>query len=149
MIDLEKPPSTEVQLQIALEPVSAIENFDALAQEHWDDFDNPQPKFKKEILERASAVVARVNGVPVGYILFMVNQSPFYNALWCTVGMYFLQRAFRGMRIGNKMFDFLEQVAKNTGCSQIHSSYNLKQPLAEFYQKRGYTTTHHAVCKEV
>lgn len=149
MIDLEKTPSAEVQLQIALEPVSAIENFGALAHEHWEDFDNPQPKFNREVLDKASAVVARINGVPVGYIVFMVNQSLFYNELWCTVGMYFIQRQYRGRSIGTKMFNYLENVAKHTGCSQINSSYNLKQPLAEFYQKRGYKTTHHAVSKEI
>lgn len=149
MIDLEKPPTAKMQLQIALEPVSAIENFDVLAKEHWADFENPEPKFKREILEKASAIVARVDGVPVGYILFVVNPSPFYNALWCTVGMYFLQRQCRNRSIGTKMFDYLENVAKHTGCAEIHSSFNLKQPLAEFYQKRGYKITHAAVRKEV
>jgi GNAT superfamily N-acetyltransferase len=149
MIDLEKPPVTKMQLQIALEPVSAIENFDVLAKEHWADFDNPEPKFNRGVLDKASAIVARVDGVPVGYILFVVSQSPFYNALWCTVGMYFLQREYRGRAIGTKMFDYLENVAKHTGCAEIHGSYNLKQPLADFYEKRGYKITHVAVCKEV
>lgn len=136
-------------MQITLESLADVENFDALAEEHWADFHNKKPVFNKDILSRCSVVVARDAGTPVGYILFMVVDSPFYDERWCHIGMYYLQRSCRSAGVGTKMFEFLEDVAKNAGCTCIHGSYNLKQPLESFYGKLGFTTTHHAVAKEI
>jgi len=137
------------QYIIAIEKLADIENFDALAQEHWDDFNNRKPKFDKSILSLGKAVVVRHNTVPVGYIVFTVTKNPFYEGeRWCNVGMYFLQRSHRSQGLGTDMFYTLETYAKEQNCVGIISSFNLKQPLDGFYKKLGFSATHTGLAKE-
>jgi GNAT superfamily N-acetyltransferase len=135
--------------EVRLETLSSIENFDSLAKEHWDDFANKPPTFKKAILGRGQVITARVDVRPVGYLVFLITDSPFYDEKWCSIGMYFLQREHRGRGLGTKMFLLLEQTAKEAGCSRIVSSYNLKQPLENFYANLGFSATHVAIAKEI
>ena len=139
----------DMSLDIAVDTLANVENFDALAEEHWADFNNKKPVFKKSSLSRFSAIVARDNGVPVGYILFLLADSPFYDEKWCHIGMYYLRRPYRGLGAGVRMFQLLEDTAKEKDCVCIQSSFNVKQPLDDFYQKLGFTTTHHGVAKEI
>lgn len=137
------------QYTIAIEKLADIENFDALAQEHWDDFDNKKLKLDKSILSLGKAVVVRHNNIPVGYIIFTLHKSPFYEGeRLCNVGMYYLQRTHRGQGFGADMFYTLETYAKEQNCVGIISSFNLKQPLDGFYKKLGFSTTHTGLAKE-
>ena len=137
------------QYTIAIQKLADIENFGALAQEHWDDFSNRKPKFDKSILSIGNAVVVRHNSVPVGYILFIVHKNPFYEGeRLCSVGMYYLQKAHRSQGLGTDMFYTLETHAKEQNCAGIVSSFNLKQPLDGFYKKLGFSVTHTGLAKE-
>jgi len=137
------------QYTIAVERLTDIENFDVLAQEHWDDFGNKKPKFDKSILSIGNAVVVRHNNVAVGYIVFTVHKSPFYEGeKWCNVGMYYLQKSHRNQGIGADMFYTLETHAKEQNCTGVISSFNLKQPLDGFYKKLGFSATHTGLAKE-
>lgn len=137
------------QYTIAIEKLMDIENFDALAQEHWDDFNNRKPKFDKSILSLGKAVVVRHNNIPVGYIVFTLHKNPFYEGeRLCNVGMYFLQRTHRSQGLGADMFYTLETHAREQNCTGIISSFNLKQPLDSFYKKLGFSATHVGLAKE-
>lgn len=150
MIDLSNmSQKNAMNVEVKLEKLANIENFDSLSKEHWDDFGNKPPSFKKDLIGRGQAVVARVSGTPVGYLVFIVGTSPFYDEKWCSVNLYYLQRAYRGAGTGKKMFSLLEQTAKDAGCSRIVSSYNLKQPLEKFYGDLGFSATHVALAKEI
>jgi GNAT superfamily N-acetyltransferase len=133
---------------VAVETIDSIENFDDLAKEHWDSFNNKKPAFKKEFLRTGKAITARDIKV-VGYLIFFTFNSPYYDEKWCQVDMYYIQPKFRKQGIGRKMFTLLEQQAKEQGCSRIISSFNLKQPLDKFYTSIGYERTHIAVAKEI
>lgn len=138
-----------VAVDVSLETVTDIENFDALSAEHWADFNNRLPQFKQNVLDLSHAVVARKDGMAVGYILFLVFDNPFYDEKMCSVGMYYLSKAHRGAGAGQQMFARLEQAAKDMGCAKIEASFNLKQPLDAFYEKLGYAPTHTCVAKEL
>jgi GNAT superfamily N-acetyltransferase len=137
------------QYAVAVERLADIENFDALAQEHWRDFNNREPKFDKSILSLGRAVVVRHNSVAVGYIVFTVHKNPFYEGeKWCNVGMYYLQKPHRNQGIGADMFYTLETYAKEQNCTGIISSFNLKQSLEGFYKKLGFSATHTGLTKD-
>jgi GNAT superfamily N-acetyltransferase len=135
-------------MMLSIESIDDIENFDELAKEHWDSFNNKKPAFKKEFLRTGKVITARKNTV-VGYLIYFVFNSPYYDEKWCQVDMYYIQPKFRKQGIGKKMFTMLEQQAKECGCSRIVSSFNLKQPLEHFYKSIGYVNTHTAVAKEI
>ena len=100
-------------------------------------------------MSKGRVITARSAGVVVGYLLFVFNDSPFYEEKICTVGMYYLQRTHRKVGVGKRMFLLLEQLAKEAGCKQIVVSYNLKQPLESFYNGLGFSATHVALAKEI
>jgi GNAT superfamily N-acetyltransferase len=137
------------QYTIAIEKLADIENFDVLAEEHWEDFNNRKPKFDKSILSLGKAVVVRHNNIPVGYIVFILHKSPFYKGeRLCNVGMYYLQKLHRSQGLGVDMFYILETYAREQNCTGIVSSFNLKQPLDSFYKKLGFFATHVGLAKE-
>jgi GNAT superfamily N-acetyltransferase len=63
--------------------------------------------------------------------------------------MFFLSSLHRGNGIGKRMFELVEQTAKDNGCKRLISSYNLKESLEMFYEKLGFNATHVAVAKEI
>lgn len=137
------------QYAISIEKLADIENFDKLALEHWGDFNTKKPNFNKAMLSIGKTVTLRHNSIPVGYVLFIVHNSPFYDGeKWCSVNMYYLQKSHRGQGFGSDMFYVLENFAKEQGCVKIVSSFNLKQPLDSFYKKLGFSATHVGLAKE-
>ena len=99
-------------------------------------------------LSLGNAVTLRHNGVPVGYIFFFLHKHTYYDEKWCSVNIYYVQRAHRGQGLGASMFKAVEDHAKQQGCKGIVSTFNHKQPLDDFYAKLGFSATHTAVAKE-
>lgn len=134
---------------VSLNSFDNIENFDKLALDHWNSFHNNTPKFKKEYLRILQVITASLDNETVGYLFFGVFDSPYYDEKWCQVDMYYLCTKHRGRGVGKQMFNLVEKIAKEQGCSKIMSSSNRKQPLDSFYQARGYKATHTVVAKEI
>lgn len=129
--------------------IKDIEDFDEIALEHWNSFNNKTPKFNKEILQNFNVIQARHKNKTIGYILYICFKSPYYDEVWCQVDMFYLNPEYRGQGTGKQMFKMMEKEAKKQGASKIMSSFNLKQPLEGFYKNMGYTQTHVAVAKEI
>lgn len=129
--------------------VKDIEDFEAIALEHWNSFKNEHPKFNKNILQNFNVIQTTHKNKTIGYILYICYNSPYYEEIWCQVDMFYLKPEYRGQGTGKQMFKMLEEEAKNSGASKIMSSFNLKQPLEGFYKNMGYTETHVAVAKEL
>lgn len=137
-------------MKVQLDSFDAIDNFDELSLEHWKDFNTRLPAFNKEVLRKLYVITARnKENKVVGYLFFMVFNSPYYGDQCCQVDMFYLQKMYRKQGIGKQMFQLLEQVAKELGCKQLFSSSNLKGPLDSFYSKLGYNATHTLVAKEI
>lgn len=126
-----------------------VPNFDILSKQHWAEFNTEVPEFKEAYLKTLDVVVAKDEDKVVGYVFFAIFQSPYYNTLWCQVDMFYLDKDYRGKGIGKQMFALVEKIAKDSGCSTIKASYNLKSPLDGFYEQLGYNNTHVAVSKEI
>lgn len=126
-----------------------IEDFSELAKEHWNSFHNKQPTFDISLLSNFYVVRATDENKTVGYILYVLFKSFYYDEICCQVDMFYLKPEYRKQGIGKKMFTLVEEDAKQRGATQLISSFNLKQPLEGFYQKMGFETTHVAVAKEI
>ena len=129
--------------------VTGIEDFDEIALEHWNSFNNASPKFNKQILQNFNVIQAKHKQKTIGYVLYICFSSPYYDEIWCQVDMFYLKPEYRGQGTGKQMFKMVEEEAKKQGASKIMSSFNLKQPLEGFYKNMGYTQTHVAVAKEI
>ena len=129
--------------------INDIEDFEELAQEHWNSFNNTQPKFNKQILQNFNVIQAKHKNRTVGYVLYLCFNSPYYDEIWCQVDMFYLKPEYRGQGTGKQLFKMMEEEAKKQGASKIMSSFNLKQPLNGFYKNMGYKETHVAVAKEI
>ena len=126
-----------------------VQDFTELAKEHWNSFENKKPTFDTNLLSNFYVVRATDNDKTVGYILYILYKSFYYDEICCQVDMFYLKPEYRKQGIGKKMFTLVEEDAKQRGASQLISSFNLKQPLEGFYQKMGFETTHVAVAKEI
>lgn len=135
--------------KVELSTFDSILNFKDLSLEHWDSFNNKEPQFKEEFLKTLQVITATLDNKTVGYLFFALFNSPYHNDKWCQVDMYYLSIEHRKHGVGKQMFDLVEQIAKEQGCTKIMSSFNLKQSLDSFYQARGYMPTHTVVAKEI
>lgn len=136
-------------IEYVITSVNNIEDFDIIAKEHWDSFQNKHPKFDKDILSQFKVIQAKDKDTTVGYVLFIVFKSPYYDELWCQIDMFYLKPEYRNKNIGYTLFSKVEEEAKKAGALKIMSSFNIKQPLEGFYTKLGYSKTHVAVAKEL
>lgn len=137
-------------MKVQLDHFDAIDNFDELALEHWKDFNTQEPVFNKELLRTFCVITARNDeDKVVGYLFFVIIDSPYYAERSCHTDMFYLRKTYRKQGIGKQMFQLLEDFAKEQGCKKLLSSFNLKDPLDSFYSKLGYKATHTAVAKEI
>ena len=139
----------EEVLQVIDGTLDDIENFDEIALEHWEYFKNKKPMFNKDYLGKLRVAIAKNDGKTVGYAFYGFFKSPYHDEMWCQIDMFFLTPSHRGNGIGKKMFELVEQIAKNNGCKRLITSYNLKESLEMFYEKLGFNATHVAVAKEI
>jgi GNAT superfamily N-acetyltransferase len=136
-------------IQIIDGKLEDIENFDQLGLEHWQDFNTKLPSFNKEFLNNLHVVIAKNLNETIGYVFYLIYKSPYHNEFWCQIDMFYLKKSYRNNGIGKKMFDYVEQIAKENDCKRLLASYNLKQSLELFYEKIGFNATHVAVAKEI
>lgn len=130
--------------------IKELHDFDVIAKEHWDTFNNKPPNFNKELLANFNVIRASdEKDNTVGYVFYICFQSLYYDEVWCQVDMFYLKPQYRKQGIGKQMFLMLEDEAKKLGASKILSSFNMKQPLEGFYNKMNYQSTHLAVVKEI
>ena len=134
---------------IFLGTIEDIHNFDSLAKEHWKEFNKQEPCFNKEILGHFPVIICKEDNNIVGYVFFLVFNSPYYAEKWAQVDMFYLKPEYRHKGIGTKMFNMLIDLVKSEGCKRVISSYNNKKPLASFYDNLGFSSTHVAVAKEI
>lgn len=137
-------------IQLSLCSLDYLHDFDVIAREHWDSFDNKPPSFNKEILSNFNVIRAYDSeDNTVGYLFYLCFKSLYYDEIWCQVDMFYIKPNYREQGLGTKMFTRLEEEAKKIGASKILSSFNMKQPLEGFYNKMNYQQTHIAVVKEI
>jgi GNAT superfamily N-acetyltransferase len=130
--------------------LDSLHDFDEIAKEHWDSFNNKKPEFDKEILSNFNIIRAvDTDNTTVGYLFYLCFKSPYYDEIWCQVDMFYIKKTHRKQGLGKRMFTALEEEARKTGASKILSSFNMQQPLEGFYNKMNYQQTHIAVVKEI
>ena len=86
----------------------------------------------------AEAVVARVNGEPVGFALWFHNYSTFAGRPGLYLEDLFVRPAFRGRGFGEALLRHLAGVAVARGCARFEwAVLDWNEPAIAFYRKLG------------
>ena len=86
------------------------------------------------------SIVATLDGTVVGYAIYFFNFSTFL----CKKGLYledlYVENAYRGTGIGNRLFLKVAQIASNENCGRMEwTALDWNEPALKFYQARGAT----------
>ncbi len=88
----------------------------------------------------AEAVIARVDGEPVGFALWFHNYSTFAGRPGLYLEDLFVRPAFRGHGYGEALLRYLAGVAVARGCARFEwSVLDWNEPAIAFYRKLGAT----------
>lgn len=89
-----------------------------------------QPKYK--------AYIGKLGDKPVAYIIYFFTYSSFLALPTLYLEDIFVLQEYRQKGIGNKMFSFIKQIAKQEGCGRIEFTVlKWNTSAQEFYKKNG------------
>lgn len=88
--------------------------------------------------EDAHVIFAYQDQVPVGFALYFYNYSTFKGSKGLYLEDLFVKKDYRGQGIGNQLFDYLKQKAKQEGCGRMEwVCLNWNQKAIDFYHAKG------------
>ena len=91
-------------------------------------------KYKERIIEDGQYIVAKVDGVVVGFSLF--DKSEKYDGLGELYALYLLE-CFNGYGIGKMLFEKTKEQLQNMGYDKFVCNCLTKNPTMEFYAHMG------------
>ncbi|HSZ09644.1 MAG TPA: GNAT family N-acetyltransferase [Steroidobacteraceae bacterium] len=86
----------------------------------------------------AEAVIARLDGEPVGFALFFHNFSTFLGKPGLYLEDLFVRPAHRGRAVGKSLLSYLAALAVERGCGRFQwQVLDWNRPSREFYERLG------------
>lgn len=105
-----------------------------------DDVTATEELIRESLFERkvAEAVIAELDGRPVGFALFFYNFSTFQGLPGIYLEDIFVKPEFRGSGFGKNLFAFLAQLAVERRCGRlVWSCLVWNEPSIRFYKSLG------------
>jgi GNAT superfamily N-acetyltransferase len=88
----------------------------------------------------AHVVLAFEDDLPIGFALYFYNYSTFKGRKGLYLEDLYVEEAYRHKGIGNQLFDFLRNKAKNENCGRMEwVCLDWNQSAIDFYKKKGAT----------
>lgn len=88
----------------------------------------------------AEAIVAELDGQPVGFALFFQSFSTFLARPGLYLEDLFVRPAHRGRGVGRALFEHVARLAVERGCGRLEwSVLDWNEPAIRFYRQRGAT----------
>jgi GNAT superfamily N-acetyltransferase len=86
----------------------------------------------------AHVVLAFEDDLPIGFALYFYNYSTFKGRKGLYLEDLYVEEAYRHKGIGNQLFDFLRNKAKNENCGRMEwVCLDWNQSAIDFYKKKG------------
>jgi GNAT superfamily N-acetyltransferase len=86
----------------------------------------------------AEAVIARVNGETAAFALYFHNFSTFLGKRGLYLEDLFVRPAFRGLRVGKTLLEYLARLAVERGCGRFEwAVLYWNRPARDFYETLG------------
>ena len=130
-------PATPADIPALVTLINALADYEKLAHEVTG---NPEDLERALFGDRpyAEAVLAWVEGAPVGMALFFHNFSTFLMQPGIYLEDIFVQPDYRGQGIGKALLVHVGQLALERGCGRFEwSVLDWNTPAIEFYQRMG------------
>lgn len=128
--------TTEEDLSLILGFIKEIAEYEKLS----DAVIATEESLRKSVFEnnRAEVLIAEMNEVPIGYVVYFYNFSTFTG----TSGLYlediFIRSEYRGMGLGKEVFKMLGKIAREQGCKRMEwVCLNWNEPSKSFYKALG------------
>ena len=87
---------------------------------------------------QAEALIARLDGAPVGFALFFHNFSTFLSRYGVYIEDIFVRPDFRGRGCGGALFQRVARIARERHCGRVEwSVLNWNEPAIRFYRSLG------------
>ena len=134
--------------EIAEEPIGpALEEAKGLLEKHWREIalnqhDIPlDPDYTVyEALAQAGMIACytvRSEGALVGYAVYIVKRHPHYrNHKWAIADLFWVDPDYRDGRIGDALFDFIEDSLRAKGVHVMHTTVKVAHPAPGFLLRR-------------
>ncbi len=91
----------------------------------------------------AEAIIACTNGVATGFALYFLNFSVYLMKPGLYLEALYVRPNYRRQGVGNKIFNYLANLALDQGCARFEwSVLNSNESAIAFYQKQGATFLH-------
>jgi GNAT superfamily N-acetyltransferase len=88
--------------------------------------------------KEAHVLIAYDHKAPVGFALYFYNYSTFKGKKGLYLEDLFVKESHRGQGIGNQLFDYLRQKAKDENCGRMEwVCLDWNQDAIDFYRKKG------------
>jgi GNAT superfamily N-acetyltransferase len=88
----------------------------------------------------AEVIIARLNGLPVGFALFFHNYSTFLASPGIYLEDVFVLPKHRGAGVGRALLKRVAQIARERNCGRLEwSVLDWNEPAIEFYKRLGAT----------
>lgn len=88
----------------------------------------------------AHVVLAFEDDLPIGFALYFYNYSTFKGRKGLYLEDLYVEEAYRHKGIGNQLFDFLRNKAKNENCGRMEwVCLDWNKSAIDFYKKKGAT----------
>ena len=122
--------------QIILKFIKGIAKYEKLEDQVEADLED----IKQSIFinKDAHVVLAFEDDLPIGFALYFYNYSTFKGRKGLYLEDLYVEEAYRHKGIGNQLFDFLRNKAKNENCGRMEwVCLDWNQSAIDFYKKKG------------
>lgn len=137
--DVEFKRATEKDVPIILDFIRQM----AVYEKMLDKVKATEESLKESIFDnnRAEALLIKVNGEFVGYIMYFFNFSTFVGREGIFLEDIYINPEYRGMGIGKKVFRLLASIAKENNYERIEwTCLDWNEPSLKFYKSMGAKT---------
>lgn len=109
----------------------------------YEKLEPPDKEAKNRLMEdgtgknsKYEAFLGKLNGNPISYVIYLMTYSSFLALPTLFLEDFFVLELYRRKSIGQKMFDFCVEKAKEKGCGRIEwCVLNWNTPAIKFYGK--------------
>jgi len=129
-------PITRDEVKTLMSLIYELAEYEHLEHE----FVGKEEDFAYSLFEEKSAyaVLAKLDGTPIGYAVYFKNFSTFFGRSGIYLEDLYIQPAHRGKGYGKKLFQYVGNIAKANGCPRYEwSCLDWNEPSRQFYARMG------------
>ena len=129
-------PITRDEIKVLMDMIYELAEYEHLEHEVV----GTEEDFAYSLFEEKSAyaVLAKLDGAPIGYAVYFKNFSTFFGRSGIYLEDLYIRPAYRGCGYGKELFSYVGRIAKDNGCPRYEwSCLDWNEPSRQFYAGMG------------